>query len=382
MKILIVDDDFYNREMLEIVIQGCGYQAILASSGEAAINMFQEEHPDLILMDVIMPSIGGYCAAQHIKAIAGNNFVPIIFLSSLTSVESFRKAIDAGGDDFLFKPYNIELIKAKIDAMSRIRATNVELQQHKATLEKHQNQQQRELKLAEHIFRKIVESGSTKINGVRKWVSSASIFCGDLLLCTKTPSGSIHIVMGDFTGHGLTAAIGALPASDVFYSMSNKGFSIRDIAKELNRKLFYLLPTEIFFAASLFELNIEKKTLKIWNGGLPDIFIKSLKSKDVCRIESTHPPLGIMAEGDFDSTISSISLSGDEKIFAHTDGLSQLVSAEGEKFSDKKVEEILNDGKVDTDYFELLMNTVINYRSGQQQLDDISLIEIDFTKID
>ncbi len=382
MKILIVDDDLMNQEFLEILLNEFGHQVVLASDGEAAIEKFTTEQPDLILMDVIMPGMDGYVAARRIKSIAGSNFVPIIFLSSLTSTEDFRKAIDAGGDDFLFKPYNKELIKAKIDAMSRIREFNVELQQHKLTLEKHLKQQQRELKLAEHIFRTIVDSGSSDISCVRKWVSPASVFCGDLLLCTQIPSGSIHILLGDFTGHGLTAALGALPASDIFYGMSNKGLSIKEIATELNRKLFTLLPTEIFFAASLFELDVQQETLGIWNGGLPNLYIKSSETNDVKSIASTHPPLGIMNERDFDSSIESVSLCGNKKVYAYTDGLSQSVSEEGEKFGDKRVEKILTDGNLDIDYFERLKDTVKNYVGANEQMDDISLIEIDTAKIE
>ncbi len=381
MKILVVDDDLMNQEFLEILLGGFDHQVVLASDGESAIEQFTSEQPDLILMDIVMPGMDGYIAARRIKSIAGDNFVPIIFLSSLTSTEDFRKAIDAGGDDFLFKPYNSELIKAKIDAMSRIREFNVELQQHKLTLEKHQKQQQRELKLAEHIFRTVVNSGSSDIPGVRKWVSSASVFCGDLLLCTQIPSGSIHILLGDFTGHGLTAAIGALPASDIFYGMSNKGLSIKEIATELNRKLFTLLPTEIFCAASLFEIDIQKMTLGIWNGGLPNICIKSSEKNEVNSISSTHPPLGIMSENDFDSTIETISLYGNEKVYAYTDGLSQLVSDEGEKFGDKRVTQLLRDGNIDVDYFERLRDSVQDFLGVNEQMDDISLVEIDMTKI-
>ena len=75
-----------------------------------------------------------------------------------------------------------------------------------------------------------------------------SIFNGDLLLATRTPSGSMYVMLGDFTGHGLPAAIGAIPVAEVFYGMANKGFSIAAIVAETNRKLRAILPTEVFFS--------------------------------------------------------------------------------------------------------------------------------------
>jgi len=381
MNILVVDDDEMNQQMLEIILGDFGHQTILTGNGESAIELFESEQPDLVLMDVIMPGISGYDAARRIKSISGDNFVPIIFLSSLTDTDNLRKAIDAGGDDFLFKPYNVELIRAKIDAMFRIRSFNVELQKNKLILEKHQKQQQRELKLAEQIFRRVVDSGSVDIPGIRKWVSSASVFCGDLMLCTRSASGSIQVMLGDFTGHGLTAAIGAIPASDIFYGMSKKGMPIKDIAVELNRKMYTLLPTEMFCAASLFELNIEQQTLHIWNGGLPNVLIKSSEQNKVLNVISQHPPLGIMSDKSFDYTIDTISLSGSEKIYAYTDGLSQSQSATGEMYGDKRIQKLLSDGKIDNDNFERLKMSVLDYLGSSEQMDDISLLEIDVARV-
>jgi len=382
MKILVVDNDQLSQEMLQITLEGFGYEVILAIDGESALEQFTSKQPDIVLMDVIMPGMDGYATAARIKSIAGDDFVPIIFLSSLTNTEDIRTAIDAGGDDFLFKPFNSELIKAKIDAMYRIRQFNFELRQNKLVLEKHQKQHQRELALAEHIFSKVVDSGSSNIPGIRRWVSSASVFCGDIMLCTYTPSGCIHILLGDFTGHGLTAAIGALPASEIFYGMSNKGFSIREIATELNQKLFTLLPTDIFCAACLFELDLHGNTLGIWNGGLPNVYIKATEHNDFRSLASLHLPLGIMNPAGFDSSIEKIELRGDEKVFACTDGLTQSVSKDGEKYGDQRVEQILRDGNMNADLFEHIKQSVQNYLGVDEQKDDISFVEINFAQID
>lgn len=381
MKILVVDDDKISGKLLKIILQGFGCEVILVNNGKFALEVFRTVQPDMVLLDVMMPGMDGYETARQIKKLSGENFVPVIFVSSLNNSEDIRKAIDAGGDDFLFKPYNKEILKAKIDAMNRIRGYNVELQKHKKKLEEHTRQQQRELKLAEHIFRNIVDSGSSDISGVRRWVSSASVFCGDLLLCTKSPSGNIHILLGDFTGHGLTAAIGALPASDIFYGMSNKGFSISEIATELNKKLFTLLPTDIFCAACLFEVNSSKGTLGIWNGGLPKVYCKSGITGKVNAHVSRNPPLGILNASSFDSEVEIIDLDGNERIYAYTDGLVQSENKDKIRFSGEMLEQTLEDGSKEDDLFESVKKISCELLAGCEPQDDISVVEINISNI-
>jgi hypothetical protein len=82
-------------------------------------------------------------------------------------------------------------------------------------------------------------------------LSLMALFSGDVLLAAPTLSGGLQVMLGDFTGHGLPAAIGAIPVSDIFYAMTAKGFSIGDIVAELNQKLRTILPTGLFCAACL-----------------------------------------------------------------------------------------------------------------------------------
>ena len=80
-------------------------------------------------------------------------------------------------------------------------------------------------------------------------------------------------MVGDFTGHGLPAAVGAIPVADVFYGMATKGFSISAIVEEINRKLKAVLPTEVFFAAFFFEVDAACTSMMAWNAGQPDALL-------------------------------------------------------------------------------------------------------------
>ena len=126
--ILIADDNDTDRLLLSTFVTKLGHRVILAGDGIEAVECYEREQPHIILLDALMPKMTGFEAALNIKKIAGTTFVPIIFLTSLSDAESLVKGLEAGGDDFLTKPYNHLILKAKIDAFNRMRVNHNHLQ--------------------------------------------------------------------------------------------------------------------------------------------------------------------------------------------------------------------------------------------------------------
>jgi len=125
---------------------------------------------------------------------------------------------------------------------------------------------------------------------------------GDMLLAARKPSGGLHVMLGDFTGHGLSAAIGTVPVADIFYGMTDKGFSIGDILATINDKLRVILPTDVFFAAVLLELDANHSKLTLWNGGIPDVAIRRGDGR-VETLPSDHLPLGVVENDQLDRAV-------------------------------------------------------------------------------
>ena len=110
--VLVVEDEESNYELVRIVLQK-RYNLLRAHNGIEAVMMNEEEHPDLILMDVRMPEMDGLDATRIIKEV--NNKVPIIILSAFAFPENIRKAKAAGCDEFMAKPFNVEDLIEKIE---------------------------------------------------------------------------------------------------------------------------------------------------------------------------------------------------------------------------------------------------------------------------
>lgn len=119
LKVLVVDDTPTNRQILMVFLKKLGFSVVLAENGAQAIERFNSEQPDLILMDVMMPVMDGYEATRRIKAMCGERWVPVIFLSALDKEEDMVTGLDAGGDDYLHKPVNFVILDAKLRSLMR-----------------------------------------------------------------------------------------------------------------------------------------------------------------------------------------------------------------------------------------------------------------------
>ncbi|CAN5788011.1 N/A [soil metagenome] len=119
-RILIVDDERHNRQLLEVMLAQEGFQLQLASGGEEALAMVAAEAPDLILLDVMMPGMDGYQVASRIKADPATQHVRIIMLTALDDSNSRKHGLSTGAEGYLAKPVNRAELTAGVRALLRL----------------------------------------------------------------------------------------------------------------------------------------------------------------------------------------------------------------------------------------------------------------------
>src|SRR3989475_4610662 len=120
MKILVVDDSPTIRAALKALRERMGHTVVEANDGKEALQMYRQDRPGLVLIDVVMPIMDGYESARHMRETKADEWVPIIFLSSKEDDQDLDRAIEAGGDDYLVKPVSYVVLNAKIRALHRI----------------------------------------------------------------------------------------------------------------------------------------------------------------------------------------------------------------------------------------------------------------------
>jgi signal transduction histidine kinase len=115
--ILVVDDDETNREVLARRLAREGYASVVtAANGRQALDLLHERHFDLVLLDILMPELNGYEVLEHLKSDERLRDVPVIMISALSEMDSVIHCIEAGAEDFLPKPFNPTLLRARIGA--------------------------------------------------------------------------------------------------------------------------------------------------------------------------------------------------------------------------------------------------------------------------
>ena len=260
--------------------------------------------------------------------------------------------------------------------MSRLKLYE-EIQEQIRILELHRLHEEHEQVLAKELLSRIAQLDGLNDFGIEYVVSPLGIFNGDMLLADHTPYGALRVMLGDFTGHGLPAAVGTLPVAETFYEMTAKGFQLGAVVNEINSKLYRILPTELFCAAALIELNSESKQLSIWNGGLPHLLLFHGGDNKVRHVfRSEHLALGILPPENFDANLCQTIISPADSLIAYSDGVVETKNQAGELYGDHRLISRLSEKEATTSQFQSIMHDLKSFRGYAAQSDDYTLIEI------
>ena len=374
MKILIVDDHAYNRDLLSFILTDEGHECVEAQDGEVALNILRDDREiELILMDINMPNMDGIECTKIIKNQHQDNFVPVIFVTALDDADIVSKCLESGGDDFVPKPVNENVLLAKVKAHSRTKSLYNDLMNSKNALEYHRQMMDREHAIVEHVFKKGLDRNEIESLNISKYTSPMSMFNGDIVLDASSPSGGLYTLIGDFTGHGLAASIGSLPVTEIFYKHASTQSDISQIAEEINTRLFNLLPSNMFFSAAISFLDHAGKNFSLWSGGMNDIYVVN-GGKINQRIASSYMPMGILEPQEFEKSSMVIELEPEDKVYMYTDGVNEAEGEDGELFGFDRLEEIIQSSA--EDIVNKLADAVHEFQHADGQADDISLVEI------
>src|SRR5207247_7159051 len=133
--VLVVDDDQRNVRLMESILRSSGYQVLKAYNGEDALQVVENDSPDLLLLDVMMPKMSGFELCQRLKGRYQTRLLPIIMVTALNALEDKVQALEYGADDFLSKPINKVELLAKVRSVLRVKGLQDELERKKSEIE-------------------------------------------------------------------------------------------------------------------------------------------------------------------------------------------------------------------------------------------------------
>ena len=364
--VLAVDDEPINRFVLEDLLED-GFELKLVESGQACLESVTERVPDLILLDINMPDLSGYEVCKRLQANAETSEIPIIFLTARIQVSEEKKGLELGAVDYITKPFSEALLLARIK-------THLSLAKSKTQLALHNTVLQKERAYIEHIILNMRNDTEFVEDSIRYLITPVEKTNGDLLLSARAGSHR-YFLIGDFTGHGLAAAMGGPLVSSLFYMLANEAQPLDVIIQVVNRELFKKMPADLFMAGLLIDWDCESAIVKVWNYGLSDMF-HYRDDELVNTVSSSGLALGILEQRLSIEPSAVLSVESGDRVYGYSDGLVEAKSNQNELFGKLRLQTASQKMMHQALALESLYDELHAFAAEDGIQDDITLLEI------
>lgn len=274
--------------------------------------------------------------------------------------------------EVLLKEQAVALDGARISAQDALAAQTALVDE----LGSFRTQAERDYKLAGRIFARIMDRSCFRLSSLRASVTPAERFNGDLVMATPTREGGLRLFLGDFTGHGLSAAVGAPPIAEEFFASAATGKPLETTIREMNTIVRRTFPRGFFLAAFLAELDLRQGRLLYWNGGLPAQYVLGETSQIIERLSSVDPPLGVLGDGELVPACKVTKLLLGQRLFTYSDGVTEAEAPNGELFGEARLEAVLQE-RTSNDFRSTdVQRALSRHREGDLARDDVTMLEL------
>ena len=386
--VLVVDDVENNRDVLSRRLKRQGYAVATAENGRQALERLRAETFDLVLLDIMMPEIDGYEVLQRLKADEVLRHIPVIMISALSELDSVVRCIGMGAEDYLPKPFNPTLLKARIGAClekkrARDRETHLfqqlqenheRMQELVATLHTRNSEmatwrklQEADLAIARTTQQAIVNSALPRPDGwqVETVYTPLIQVGGDVYGWRQLDHGSWLFWLADATGHGVAAARFTTLVALLFSHASTETTTAHGILTRVNAEFYSVLRGRSFMTACCAVIEGDGR-LSFAGAGHPPLLIRRHDGV-IEAVPSRSTLIGINPAVEIGETVTTLA-SGDVALL-HTDGLYSLKSSGGERFTSNTLTEAFARIGGSVDFLPRLIAQLVQ-RSGAQGFDD------------
>ena len=330
--VLIVDDTPANLRLLSQMLAEQGYHVRPVPDGLLALAAVQAELPDLILLDIRMPKMDGYQVCEHLKADALTRDIPIIFISALDATEDKVRAFQAGGVDYVTKPFQAAEVLARLE-------THLALQRLQKQLMEANERMTQELSLAGEVQasflpRQVPEIPGWQLSAMFKPAREAS---GDFYDFVSLPDARLGIVMADVSGKGAGAALYMALSCTLVRTLAQQFPSQPELVlNAVNRRILADTSAHEFVTVFYGILDPMTGRLVYANGGhCPALHFSTDETKDVHRLIRTGPALGIFKDKTWEQ--GTLQLDVDDVLVLYTDGITEAYAELPRLFGEERL---------------------------------------------
>jgi len=375
--ILVIDDDPIIQTLLKRTLTQSGYEVIVASRGDEGIAKAQQIIPAMIICDWLMPGMSGLEVCKQVKSTSELSATFFILLTSLGSVDDRIKGLDAGSDDFLCKPIELNEFKARVRAGLRLYQLNQALQEQKKLLE---NELTEAANYVCSLLPEPLEEDAISIDF--RFIPSFTLG-GDCLDYFWLDSDHLVIYLLDVAGHGLKAT---LPSLSVINLLRYKGlnqvdyYQPKEVLNSLNKTFQMSQRNEKYFTIWYGIYNKTKKTLTYSSAGHPPAVLLNgdpyeLSAKQY--LKTAGFPVGMFPDSTYVQEQSTIV--DPCSLYLFSDGIYEINQSNGSMW---KLNDFINllkyHHKSSNKNLDNILEQVRKKNSESGFSDDLSILRIDF----
>jgi len=382
MSILIVDDSFFNRKLVETLLKKAGYTDIIhAESANEAYSKLEEQKQNLsiniILLDIMMPEIDGIKACAHIKQIPSYKDIPIIMVTAKDDSQSLQSAFDAGAIDYITKPVNPTILKARVRSALTL----------KKEMDRRKAREQDLIDIGAKIQTTLLLGELPKTFPgleISAFTQASQKIDGDFYdyFCQKDQH--LDIFIGDVMGKGVPAALVGAATKATFYRIitqllsENHTHSLPKIEKIIqqvhNIMSNELIELETFVTLCYIRYHSKTKSVDLVDCGHTQTIHFHSATKECTFIKGDNTPLGFIQNEVY--LQQSFFLKPGDILFLYSDGFTEACDPDGDFFGEKKLIECIKEHckESPSNLIKIIHNRITKFTNTNQLGDDLTCV--------
>ena len=364
--VLIVDDEPINLQVLRNILRLEEFRILEACDGHQALRLLDEEKPEIVLLDVMMPGMTGFEVTQRIRHRFSANDLPILLVTAKNQVQDLERGLESGANDYLTKPFSKNELLARMRThLSLSRAHSVAAENRRKT---------EELEQARMIQLSLLPQMPPVLSGfeIVAHMQTATEVGGDYYDFFPQEDGSLYLVVGDATGHGISAGM--------MVSMTKSALKALDVQSphvllgQLNRVIRAVHLERMQMALNV--LHLSESEIAVASAAMPPVLFYRGDTAEVEEILVPGLPLGGLEETEYSLKVKDIR-SGDALLLL-SDGLPELFNGDGLPLGYGPVENCFqeNGHRTAEEILSALLALGREWRGKANRGDDITLVVV------
>jgi phosphoserine phosphatase RsbU/P len=377
-EILVVDDDAMSRRVLGQLLSAAGYNCRVCKDGAEALDTIHEKPPSVLLLDFDMPGPNGAEVLRRLRsdqdpAVAQ---IPAIMLTAHGSEQSEVSCLQAGADDFVTKPVNSSVLRARIETQLRLRSMRRQLERQNDELEKWRRDLERDLAAARLTQQSLIPQKPLLLPGWQIATCYRPVIQvgGDIYGWLRMRDGRVLFWIADGTGHGAAAALLTTLAKLLFHHGSMDHDSPASLMEAVDNDFRSTFGARSFMTAMCVALDPATGQAQVVGAGHPPLLVVRHDGTTE-SIPSAAPPLGLIKRAAFNET--PVGLEPGDAFLLYTDGLFWWSKDERHRVTPEQFEKVLNHSAPSADaLLKRIVAQTAPKNSAKTAPDDVAAIAV------